>query len=77
MTSSHRSGRANFGDVERMGFEHWRIDGSGDLAVVDNDVVWRVAGESEDRVAKQIVVLRRTEPGRWVVTRVAFSSPGG
>jgi ketosteroid isomerase-like protein len=68
--------RAIFGDVERLGFEDWGIDGSGDLAVVDNDMVRRAAGESEDRVAKQIVVLRRTEPGRWVVTRVAFGSPG-
>lgn len=67
---------ANFGDVDRIGFEHWSIDGAGDLAVVNNDVIWRNAGESEDQTAKQIVVLRRHAPGRWIVHQVAVSSPG-
>jgi ketosteroid isomerase-like protein len=69
--------RTAFAGVERMSHTNWTIDGSGDLAVVDNDANWMNAGSAAESTAKQIVVLRRHDPGRWLVHRVCFNSPGG
>ena len=63
--------RENFHGVDTMSLSNWRIDGSGDLAVVTNDVHWSSdAGEGR---AKQMMVLAKQADGKWVRRIVIYN----
>jgi ketosteroid isomerase-like protein len=71
--------QANFGPLESMTFADWSMAGRDDLAVVANTVT--VTPKSEGSagapvVAKQIIVLRAEDDGRWLVQAVIFNYDG-
>ncbi|MEM7123026.1 MAG: DUF4440 domain-containing protein [Pseudomonadota bacterium] len=67
---------ANFGGLKSLTLTDWVVAGRDDLAVAVTTVSWVTAdGEASDP-AKQVIVLRRHDGGRWLVQTVMFNSDG-
>ncbi len=67
---------ANFGGLASLTLTDWEVAGRDDLAVAVTTVSWVTAdGEASDP-AKQVIVLRRHDNGRWLVQTVIFNSDG-
>jgi|GEM_PF-3588774 len=65
-----------YDDVEKATFSDWAIVGRGDLAVVSNDIEIKPTTGGAPTVARQLIVLRRHESGRWLIQAVMFNAPG-
>lgn len=63
-----------YDDLEKATFSNWTIAGRGDLAVVSNNIEIEPKSGGTPTVAKQLIVLRRHESGKWLIQAVMFNS---
>ena len=63
-----------YDDVEKATFSDWAIVGRGDLAVVSNDIEIEPKTGGAPTAARQLIVLRRHESGKWLIQAVMFNS---
>jgi len=64
--------REHFHAVDSMSLTNWRIDGSGDLAVITNDVRWE--SDAGGGKAKQMMLLAKRADGKWIRKAVLYNS---
>ena len=64
---------ADFGGISDFAFSDWRVVGREDLAVATNDISWPAVGAGARIDARQTLVLRRNDDGRWLVHNVIFN----
>ena len=69
--------RENYHDVLSITHTEWRIEGSGELAVVINDIDWRsrmADGTAKDLLGKQMLLLAKQPDGKWVRRIVIYNT---
>lgn len=73
--------REHYHGALSISHSNWRIEGSGELAVVTNDIVWRTDGgdgKAADVAGKQMMLLAKQGGGKWVrkVVIYNYDAPG-